>query len=183
VSLSHSAPRTVGFLRSVDEVVDLKSVLAQLDLRTLLKARRRIGEQVSGVGKMGRRDAVAAWKSLSPEDRAFLKGLMSLRGLLGKAPAFDLGSSRFEGLAMPFGARISIALADGTVLEGEKLIPLGAPGDPERFSVPGEKFVREASGYLGRETAGRAVDALGRLERNTLAELREALSPSEDRRV
>ncbi len=180
VELKHGAPLSVGFMRSMDTAVDLGAMLAQIDARVFLKARRRLREHLSGVASMGPRDAVAAWKSLSHDDRAFLKGLLP-RALARGASSYDLGSSRLEELLMPFGARVSVTLADGAVLEVEKLIPRGAPGDPERFNVPEQKFSREASGFMGAQAAAQAVAALRGFEQHTLDELRGALAPGEVR--
>lgn len=179
VELEHSAPMSVAFIRSMDEVVDLGSVLAQLDLKTFRRARSRLREHMSGVATMGGREALAAWKSLEPTDRSFLRGLLSPGRLLGAAPAYDLGACGLEDLLMPFAARVTIFLKDGTVLEGEKHIPRGAPGDPERFAVPEEKFLREAAGLLGVEKSKQAVGLVRELESATLHQLREALTPDD----
>ena len=79
---------------------------------------------------------------------------------------------------MPFGARVHVTLRDGTMLEAEKHIPRGGPGDPDRLDVPAEKFVREASSVLGEERAKKAVEVVGEYEKHSLAEIREALSPA-----
>ncbi len=183
VELRHSAPMSVAFMRSMDEVVDLGSVLAQLELKTFLKARHRLREHLSGVATMGGRDALAAWRSLEPEDRSFLRGLLSLRRMLGSAPGYDLGARGLEDLLMPFAARVTVSLKDGTVLEGEKHISRGAPGDPDRFAVPEEKFLREASGFLGVEKSKQAVGLVRELESASLRQLREALAPDDGGRV
>jgi hypothetical protein len=183
VELEHSAPMSVGFMRALDQVIDLGAVFARLDSRTFLKARHRLREHLSGIATTGAREALANWKSLQPEDRSFLRGLFSLRGLLTAAPGYDLGKCRLEDLLMPFGARVSVFLKDGTALESEKLIPLGAPGDPDRFAVPERKFLLEASGFLGVERAGTAVGLVRDLEAASLEGLREALSTEEDGRV
>ncbi len=176
VELTHSAPLTVRFLRAIDDAIDLGAALSQLDLKLLSGARHRLGEHLSGVAAMGRREALEAWKSLSPTDRAYLRGLFSLRGLLGKAPAYDLGSASFEELQMPFGARVTVELDDGSVHESEKLIPRGAPGDPYRFSVPESKFLREASGLMGVKGAREAVAVLRSFEEHSLADVHECMA-------
>ncbi len=176
VELRHDAGLSVRFMRSFDEAVDLKAMLAQLDFKALVGARRRLGAHLSGVATMGRAEAISAWRSLSREDRSFLRGLVSLGGLLGRAPAYDLGSSRLEELLMPFGAHVKVRLKDGSELEAEKLIPRGAPGDPGRLAVPREKFTREASGFLGAGRAAEAMEALSRFDGRSLADLHETLS-------
>lgn len=181
VELTHSAPLTVGFIRAVDEATDVKSQLARIDLKVLAGARRRMGEHLSGVATVGRGEALAAWKSLSPEDRSFLRGIVSLRGLLTRGPEYDLGSARFDELVMPFGARVTLELADGQVLEARQLIPRGAPGDPGRFDVPEAKFLREASAFLGLNAARDAVGLMRKIEEHTLEDLRKALTPGAGR--
>ncbi|MBK5093798.1 MAG: MmgE/PrpD family protein, partial [Actinobacteria bacterium] len=135
ISLKHDASLTVRFIKSLDDVLDLKSFLAQLELRGLMGARRRLREHVSRVGKMGASEALAAWRSLSPEDRSYLRSLFTLRNFLGASPGYDLGEKRLDELAMPFGARVTVRLKDGTVLEAQRLVPRGAPGDPARLRV------------------------------------------------
>jgi 2-methylcitrate dehydratase PrpD len=176
IGLRHDASLTVRFMRSLDEVLDLKSVLAELGLKGLVGARRRLREHVSRVGKMGAREALAAWKSLGPEDKAYLRSFLALRCFLGQRPGYDLGERRFEELVMPFGARVTVRLKDGTFLEAESLIPLGGPGDTMRLRVPVEKFVRELQPFLGDERAKAAVDVLLDLENNSLGRLTEVLS-------
>lgn len=160
VELSHSAPLTVAFLKAVDEAVDLKGAFSQIDWRAIRRARRRLGEHVSGVAEMGPGQALEAWKSLSAEDRAFLRGLFSLKGLAGRAEPYDLASSRLEELRMPFGARVRLELADGRRLEGERLVPMGAPGDPGRLAVPEAKFMREVAPLEGEEAARRRLSEI-----------------------
>ncbi len=162
VELSHSARLTVEFLRALDEAVDLKGALAQIDLGALRRARRRMGEHVSGVAEMGPRQAVEAWRSLPAADRRFLRGLFSVAGLMGRAGPYDLSSSRLDELRMPFGARVSVEMTDGRRLEGEKLVPRGAPGDPDRLRVPEEKFLREVGHMVGPDAAREALSAVER---------------------
>jgi 2-methylcitrate dehydratase PrpD len=176
VSLRHDASLTVHFVKSLDDVLDLKSVLAQLELKGLMGARRRLREHVSRVGKMGSREALAAWKSLSPEDRSFLRSLFTLRSFLGASPGYDLGEKRLDELQMPFGARVTVKLKDGTVLEAERLIPRGAPGDPMRLEVAVDKFMRESSRFLGEEGARTAIDVLLDVENSPLDRVTEVLS-------
>lgn len=160
VELSHAAPLTVEFLRALDEAVDLEGAFSQVDFRALRRARRRLGEHVSGVAAMGPRQALEAWRSLSPGDRGFLRGLLSLKGLAGRAEPYDLGTSRLDELRMPFGARVSLELTRGRRLEGEALVPRGAPGDPKRLEVPEAKFLREVSPFTGEEAAARELSAI-----------------------
>jgi 2-methylcitrate dehydratase PrpD len=183
VELEHSAPMSVAFMRSMDEVVDLGAVLAGLELKTFLKARHRLREHLSGVATMGRREALSAWRSLEPEDRSFLRGLLSLRRRAGAATGYDLGARRLEDLMMPFAARVTVFLDDGAVLEAEKKIPRGAPGDPGRLDVPAEKFLREAAGLMGDDKSHRAVGTVREFESVTLEQLRQALSPDDDGRA
>ncbi|MBU4240088.1 MAG: MmgE/PrpD family protein [Actinobacteria bacterium] len=179
VELRHCAGMTVAFVRALDRVVDLKAMLREIDLRTLLKVRRRLREHLSSVATMGPGEAIAAWRSLSPEDRAFLRGLMSIGDLFKAHPSYDLGPSRFEELEMPFGARLSVRLKDGTTLEAERLIPRGAPGDRARLDVPREKFVKETAPFIGWEAAEAAVDTVLDLENRTLDDMREAVARGE----
>lgn len=176
VEVLHSAPLSVRFIRAVDEAVDLEAMLAEIDPWRLFKARHRLGEHMRRVATMGPRDLVAAWKSLDFADKAFLKSLVSLGGMFGKGPGYDLGSSRLEDLRMPFGARVQMTLRDGAVMTSEKHIPRGGPGDPGRAEVAAEKFVREASGALGEERARAAVETVRSFEESGLAAVRAALT-------
>ena len=177
VELVHSASLSVRFIKAIDEVVDLEAMLAELDMLGLFKARHKLGEHMRRVATMGPREMLGAWQSLNPAERMLLKSLVSLRGLFSKGPGYDLGQSRLEDLRMPFGARVHVTLRDGTMLEAEKHIPRGGPGDPSRLDVASEKFAREASGVLGSERAAKAVEVVRGYEKRTLAEMREALSP------
>lgn len=179
VNLAHDASRTVNFARSLDGVVDLEAMVAQLDFKGLMKARRRLREHISRVGTMGPREALAAWRSLSAYDRAFLRGLVSLRALLSDSPDYDLGEARLEELEMPFGAHVAVALKDGTVMESEKEIPRGGPGDPGRLEVPVEKFLRESAPFLSEKRAGAAVDMVLDIESSSLDEVVGALTSAD----
>jgi 2-methylcitrate dehydratase PrpD len=176
ISLKHDPSLTVRFMKSLDDVLDLKSMLAQLELKGLVRARRRLREHVSRVGNMGIREALAAWKCLRFEDRSYLRSLFTPRNFLGASPVYDLGEKRLEELQMPFGARVMVKLKDGTVLEAERLVPRGAPGDPERLGVPIEKFMRESSPFLGEEGSREAADVLLDLENSSPGRMREVLS-------
>jgi len=178
VELVHSASLSVRFIKAIDEVTDLEAMLAELDAVSLFKARHKLREHLRRVATMGPREMVNAWQSLNQPEKMLLKSLVSLRGFFGKGPGYDLGQSRLEDLRMPFGARVHVTLRDGTMLEAEKHIPRGGPGDPDRLQVAAEKFVREASGVLGEERAKKAVEVVGSYEKRSLAEIREALTPA-----
>lgn len=175
VSLLHDASLTVALLRSFDEALDLRAAMhAQVTLKGLARARRRIREHLARVSTMGPREAYRAWKSLSPGDRAFMRRMISPRGLLTPRE-HDFGDIRFEELRMPFAARVRVALNDGGVLDAERLVPRGAPGDPERFDVAVEKFTRESSVFMEPLASKKGVEVIMDLEARTLAEVREAL--------
>ena len=176
VALYHDAALTVEFVRSLDEALDLRSALACVETRALLNARGRMREHLSRVATMGRREALAAWRSLSRCDRAFLRGLVPLESLLGPAGRYDLGARSLEGARMPFGARVSVLLEGGGRLTAERMVPRGGPGDPRRLEVPPEKFLRETAGYLDRERAEEAVEAILEMEGRPLADVTAALS-------
>ena len=176
VKLAHSGPHTVEFIRRMDEALDLGTMLAQVDLKALVRARRRLREHLSTVGTLGGGEALAAWRSLSPTDKAFLRGLAT-RSLKARGRSFDLGEARFESLLMPFGASVELVLSDGSVLGATRLIPRGAPGDPDRFEVCAGKFTREAGGLLGEVRAREAVSLVRQMERASIEEIAVALSP------
>ena len=177
VELKHSAELTVEFVRSLGEIVDLKAVLGELDLRALLKARRRLREHLANVTTMNAAQVIADWRSLPPRDKAFLRSLISLGDLLGPAPGYDLGSCEFENLEMPFGARLSVRLGDGTSLTAERMIPRGGPGDPSRLDVPPEKLIREAEPFLGSVAARQAVDTLLKMDEVSISDVSASLVP------
>jgi 2-methylcitrate dehydratase PrpD len=176
VDLSHSAPLTVGFLRELDKVIDMRAAFGEINLKAFLKARGRLKEHLTSVGSMGPREALEAWRSLSPEEKDFLKRLVSPFGPRGRRGDYTLESRRFEDLTMPFGARVRVVLKDGSSLEAERLIPRGGPGDRGRFEVCEEKFVREASGALGRERAEDCVRLLRDFEGRSLDEIARAMA-------
>ncbi|MHB8896012.1 MAG: MmgE/PrpD family protein [Candidatus Geothermincolia bacterium] len=178
VQVEHSARLSVRFIKSIDEAVDLEAMLAELDWRGVLKARHNLREHMKRVATMGPRGMVEAWQSLDIADRTFLKSLISLRGFFAAPAGYDLGRSRLEDLRMPFGARVHVTLRDGTLLEAEKHIPKGGPGDPGRLDVAADKFVREASPFLGEEQAKKAVEVVRDYENGTLGDIRGALTPA-----
>lgn len=177
VQVEHSARLSVRFIRAFDEAVDLEAMLAEIDWRTLLKARHSLRTHMKRVATMGPRQMVDAWRSLDLADKTFLKSLISSDGFFGSAQGYDLGRSRLEDMHLPFGARVLVTLRDGTRLEAEKHIPMGGPGDPGRLDVAAAKFVRESSGYLGEEKANQAVAAIREYGNGTLADIRSALTP------
>jgi len=178
VTLSHDASMSAGFLRSLDEVLDLKAVTRAISTREFLSARRSMREHLGRVGAMGPRDAVAAWRSLSASDRAFLKGLVSAGSFFSPVVPYDLGDRRLEEARMPFGARVRVTLTDGTGMTAEKMIPRGGPGDPGRLEVAAEKFLRETEPALGPDGARSAMEAVLGLDPGTVDALRGALSTS-----
>ena len=182
VALSHDAALTVEFIRSLDDAIDMRSALACIDVRTLLKARRRLREHLSHVASTGGREAVSAWRSLSARDRSFLRGLVSPRSLLGKAPGYDLGACGFDGASMPFGARVTVLLADGDGMTAERMVPSGGPGDPQRLDVPREKFMRETAAFMDLKSAGAAVRAVLEMGEGPLDRVVDALAVSGERR-
>ena len=161
--------------KRLDEVIDLRSVLAQIDLKSAMRARHRLKEHLSSVATMGGSEAVQAWKSLSPEDKAFLRNLVSLRHRRASS-GYDLSGKRFEEAKMPFGARVSVSLKDGTELVAEKSVPRGGPGDERRLEVPPEKFMREGSPLLGKKRAKSALKEVLDIENSTPERLCKALS-------
>lgn len=177
VQLKHSARLSVKFIRSVDEAVDLEAMLAEIDARDALKARHSLVRHLREIATMGPKGMVEAYRSLDGADREFLKSLVSLKGFLKRGPGYDLGTSRMEDMRLPFGARVHVTLADGTMLEVEKHIPEGGPGDPGRLDVAAEKFVREAGALLGGLGASSAVEVVRDFENAGLAAVRDALSP------
>lgn len=177
VELRHSAPLSVRFIKAVDEAVDLEAMLAEIDALALFKARHRLGQHMRGVATMGPREMLESYRELDPADRAFLKSLVSVGGLFRKGPGYDLGASRMEDMRLPFGARVHLTLADGTILESEKHVPKGGPGDPDRTEVAARKFVREASPVLGAGRAAEAVNVIREFENRSFAEVRSALTP------
>ena len=177
VELEHSSSLSVRFIKAIDEAVDLEAMLAEIDWLDLFKARHKLGAHLRHIATMGPRESVMAWQSLDVSEKAFLKSLVSMRGFFGKAPGYDLGWSRLEDLRMPFGARVNVTLRDGTMLQAEKHIPKGGPGDPGRFDVAAAKFVRETTPVLGEEQAKKAVDVVRSYDSGTLADVRAALTP------
>lgn len=175
VCLAHDAGFTVGFLRALDDVVDLKSLIAQVGLDEYLGARRKLREHLRSVATLDLRLALQAWKSLTAEERAFLRSLVSLRSILGKASPYDLGEARLELATMPFGARVHVRLRDGSSLEAERSIPRGGPGDGCRLDVPKEKFKREVARFIDAEKASEALEAILDIENRGLSDLKEVL--------
>lgn len=176
VRLSHDASLTVEFVRSLDETLDMRSALSCIETRALLKARHRLREHLGRVAAMGPGEALAAWRSLTPRDRAFLRGLVSLRSLFKPAPPYDLGDKSFDGARMPFGARVSVLLGDGASMTAERMVPRGGPGDSHRLEVPPEKFLRETAGHMDRESAEAAVRAVLEMDDRPLSGVAGALS-------
>jgi 2-methylcitrate dehydratase PrpD len=176
VSLAHDMTFSVEFLRCLDEVLDMKAVTAALDTREFMKARKKLRQHLGRVGALGPRDAVAGWQSLSARDRAFLTGLVSIKTFFAPPAGYDLGVRKLEQARMPFGARVTVRLKDGTVMTAERSIPRGGPGDPGRLEVAVEKFVRESSPYLGENGAREAAAVVLDLDGRSLEELRGALS-------
>jgi 2-methylcitrate dehydratase PrpD len=179
VDIHHSARLSVRFIKAIDEAVDMEAMLAELDWLGLFKARHDLREHMKRVATMGPRELLDAWRSLDMPDRTFLKSLVSLKGLFGPSSGYDLGWSSLENLRMPFGARVHVTLRDGTMMEAEKHIPMGGPGDPGRLDVAEAKFVRESLATLGGERSAAAVEAIRSFERQTLESIRQTLTPGD----
>ena len=171
VTLRHDASMTVTFIKAFDEAVDVKKLLSQVGIMDVLKARRGLSGHLSSVATMGPREALRSWQSLSPSDKSFLKGLFSLRSLLKPSSGYDLGNARFEGSKLPFGARVRLELKDGGVLETERSVPRGGPGDPGRLRVAIEKLQREAATVMSEKAAAKAVKTILSIEEHTADEV------------
>lgn len=68
----------------------------------------------------------------------------------GKTTPYDLGEQDLERFSFPFGAQVTLELADGSRFEARQMIPRGAAGGDEgtRESLAEEKFAREARRVL-----------------------------------
>jgi hypothetical protein len=162
---------TVGFIRAMDEAMDMKKLMSQVGIGDIMRARHGLSGHLSNVATMGPSEALRAWKGLSSSEKSFLRGLFSLKTLFRPSSGYDLGNAHFEDAKLPFGARVRIKTKDGTELDEMRSVPRGGPGDPGRLWVAVEKLKREAATVMSEKAAAEAVKTILSIEEHTADEV------------
>jgi len=169
VVLCHDVRLTALMVGSINRALRLDRMRKEINLLGILRARRRIQKQYgrrmglgfrelrgllgAAAGQMGRKKSKPS-ASIAPAPRPAAKG------------HYDLGDCNLEELRMPFAARVTITLADGTSLTRQQDIPRGGPGHdfPETQKLIREKYRREASRLLPGAKVNTLLDKAGRWE-------------------
>jgi 2-methylcitrate dehydratase PrpD len=154
VELVHDWGATFELLETQGRVLDLAAIFGAFSLRELARLRRQLKDHLPQAN-LGWRDARKMHAALPT---SFKRGLMRipaqlLRRPFGRRPGsgIDLGDVRMDELRLPFPARLTVRLADGTEYSRRCAIPRGAPGGPSYLEEVQEKWHREASPILGAE--------------------------------
>lgn len=155
VRLVHDASMTADMLSSIDEVLDLRAVLATSSWTKALRAGARMwGEQ------RGKRRGESGLLSHSSWRQALAHLWGTRRARRARARPFDLGECDLASLSIPFSAQVTMRWSDGTTARVLQRVPLGAPGRPEQEtkSLVIDKCVRECTPALGEAGANRLAD-------------------------
>ncbi|MEW6555463.1 MAG: MmgE/PrpD family protein [Actinomycetota bacterium] len=154
VELFHDWGATYELLEAQGRTLDLAAIFGAFSLRELVCLRRRLKEHLPQAN-LGWRDARKMYAALP---LSFKRGLLRMPAhLLGRpfrrqpGAGIDLESVRMEELRLPFPARLTVRLADGTAYSHRCAIPRGAPGGASYLEEVREKWHREASPLLGAE--------------------------------
>jgi len=169
VVLRHDVRLTALMVGSINRALRLDRMRKEISLLGILRARARIQKQYgrrmglgfrelrgllgAAAGQMGRKKPKPS-ASVSPAPRPATKG------------HYDLGDCNLEEFRMPFAARVTITLNDGTTLSRQQDIPRGGPGHAwsETEKLIREKYRREASRLLPGAKVNALLDKAGRWE-------------------
>ena len=156
VTLRHDAALTLDMLRVMHDTLDLSTLLSTVRWRDLARAMHRWHRGVGGSLGLSIRDVVAL--------RQHARGLPGwacdrMRDAAARPGTWDLGDHALEGFSMPFAARVTVRLRDGSVWSREQRVPLGGPGRPwaETRGLVIDKLVRESGARVGEDVARRTA--------------------------
>ncbi len=171
VALRHDVALTGMMVGSINRALRLNEMLKEINLRGVLRARRRIQQQYGrrmGLGWDEFRDLI---RSAGPQlPGQIWKGLRRRAGAAWAGEAgrrrYDLGDCNLEEFRMPFAARVTITLHDGSSLTHQQDIPLGGPGHApsETAALVREKYRREGTRSLPESKVNALLDKADRLE-------------------
>ncbi len=174
VVLKHDLNLTAQMVGKMNETLDLPRLLKEINLVGAARAGRRIQRQYQRKMGLGPGELIEFWRESGPEMRSRLwQGIKREAGkrLIAedkgvKARGYDLGDISLENFTMPFSARVTVTLKDGTKFTHQQDIPLGGPGHPfeETCALVKEKYAREAGRALSSEKVKDMLDRADMLE-------------------
>jgi len=172
VELHHDVALTGMMVGSINSALRLNEMLKEINLRGVLRARRRIQQQYGRRMGLGWDEFKGLLRQAGPQLRGRLwKGLRqragrALAGGSSGSRRYDLGDCNLEDFRMPFAARVTVTLKDGSSLTRRQDIPLGGPGHAfaDIQKLIQEKYRREAARTLPAEKVNALLNKADRLE-------------------
>jgi len=171
VVLHHDVALTGMMVASMNSALKLNQMMKEINLRGILRARGRIQRQYGRRMGLGWGEFKDLIRQAGPQlGRQIWKGIRRRAGAAlageGGRPRYDLGDCNLEEFRMPFAARVTITLRDGTSLTRQQDIPLGGPGHAlgETAQLIREKYRREGSRALPENQINALLDKADRLE-------------------
>jgi len=172
VKLVHDWSLTTSFIRSIDEVLKIREMRGEMNIKELIGARFKMRDQYNSSIDLSMGDFRDLWRQ-APEVRQRLwSGLAKGVGNALKsrkkrgAAGYDLGACKLDEFTMPFAARVTITSKDGATFTHLQEIPWGGPGHPldktREFVL--NKYILEAGKNLGRDKVDQLVDNSDNLE-------------------
>jgi 2-methylcitrate dehydratase PrpD len=135
VRLEHDWALTIRFLEAMDQTLNFRELLAEIDLKKLAGVRARIqGQYHSSMGFS--LDDLKEILNKAPQVKSRVLAFLSRRlsgavfGHPGGRERYDLGRAPLDRFTMPFAARVSVTLQNGKVLAASQETPFGGPGHP-----------------------------------------------------
>ena len=160
VELVHDWGATFELVEAQGRTLDLVAIFGAFSLRELARLRRQLKGHLPQAN-LGWQDIREMYSALPP---SFKRGLLRIPSQLLRRPlkrrpgaGIDLDDVNMEELRLPFPARLTVRLADGTEYSHRCAIPRGAPGGPSYLEEVREKWRREVAPILGVERSERAV--------------------------
>lgn len=174
VVLKHDLELTGRMLGKMDGVLDLRRIIKELNIIELARARGKIQKKYDRSMGFGVGDVIKFLRDADADKRSRIwQGLKQSIGNRSSPEArsrvktkFDMGELHLEDFTMPFSARVTLVLKDGSRLTHQQDIPLGGPGNPieETRALVKKKYSTVALRSLPPEKVTAVLDGLEKLE-------------------
>ncbi len=182
VTLSHSWTYTLELLRDLDRSLGADRFFEGLngaDIGNIvMQARRDLDHDAGDV--LRSIDLLPMWKAMNRENRSFLRRVLKkgIRGLSGRGAdeRTRLDGVDFGRVRLPFGARVTVTLKNGSVFTGESRLPKGSAARGDIESVARDKLIRELQATCPADKAARAWNVLLNFEKRGIQTLLAAVT-------
>ncbi len=174
VKLIHNLNMTVEMIREMSPYLKLRELIRRIELIKLFQAQRRIQNQYQ-------RGTAIEWNQffrlLVERRKSILEQVENefkerIRGWLQtekSQPQWALEMADLENFKMPFSAKVSIRLKNGTVYSHKQDLPRAGAGSSleEQKALVKQKFLTEAGAVVGKKQAEKIAEKILNLENQT----------------